>query len=311
MTVRHFLRDDDLSPAEQKQVLELAMAFRDDRHVRQPLSGPRAVAFITDKPTLRTQVSFATGIAELGGFPMIVDGNLAQIGKRESIADTTHVLERMVSAIVWRTFGDDSLAEMAAASSVPVVNALTDGYHPCQILADLLTVAQHRGGVSGLPGQAFAYVGDAANNMANSYLVGGVTAGLHVRVGGPEGYLPDAAVVARAQEIASRTGGSVTVTTDPVEAVAGADAVATDTWVSMGAEAQAEERAQAFLPFQLDADLLAHAKPDAIVLHCLPAYRGKEITADVIDGPQSVVFDEAENRLHVQKALLTWLLEQR
>jgi ornithine carbamoyltransferase len=242
---------------------------------------------------------------------MIVDGNLAQIGKRESIADTTHVLERMVSAIVWRTFGDDSIAEMAAASSVPVVNALTDGYHPCQILADLLTVAQHRGGVSALPGQVFAYIGDAANNMANSYLLGGVTAGLHVRVGGPDGYLPDAGVVARAQEIASATGGSVTVTTDPVEAVTGADAVATDTWVSMGAEAQAEERAKPFLPFQLNAELLAHAKPDAIVLHCLPAYRGKEITADVIDGPQSVVFDEAENRLHAQKALLTWLLEQR
>ncbi|GAB2455255.1 ornithine carbamoyltransferase [Xylanimonas ulmi] len=311
MTVRHLLRDDDLSPAEQRQVLDLAMAFRDDRFVRQPLSGPLAVAFITDKPTLRTQVSFAAGIAELGGFPLVVDGNLAQIGVRESIADTTHVLERMVSAIVWRTFGDDRIQEMAAVSRVPVVNALTDGFHPCQILADLLTVAQHRGGVGALPGQVFAYVGDAANNMANSYLLGGATAGLHVRVGGPEGYLPDGAIVARAREIAAQTGGSVTVTTDPVEAVAGADAVATDTWVSMGAEAQAEERSRPFVPFRLDAALLAHAKPDAVVLHCLPAYRGKEITGDVIDGPQSVVFDEAENRLHAQKALLAWLLEQR
>ncbi|MCL1872265.1 MAG: ornithine carbamoyltransferase [Promicromonosporaceae bacterium] len=311
MTLRHFLRDDDLTPAEQKQVLELGMAFREDRQVRQPLAGPRAVAFITDKPTLRTQVSFATGIAELGGFPMVVDGNLAQIGKRESIADTTHVLDRMVSAIVWRTFGDDRIREMAAASGVPVVNALTDGFHPCQILADLLTVAQHRGGVAALPGQVLTYVGDAANNMGNSYLLGGVTAGLHVRVGGPDGYLPDEAIVARAREIAAQTGGSVTVTTDAAEAVAGADVVATDTWVSMGAEAEAEARAQVFLPYQLDAALLAQAKPDAIVLHCLPAYRGKEITAEVIDGPQSVVFDEAENRLHAQKALLTWLLEQR
>ena len=309
--IRHFLRDDDLTPAEQKDVLELGMAFREDRHFRQPLNGPRAVAFITDKPTLRTQVSFATGIAELGGFPMVVDGNLAQIGVRESISDTTHVLDRMVSAIVWRTFGDDRIREMAAASRVPVVNALTDGFHPCQILADLLTVAQHRGGVAALPGQVLAYVGDAANNLGNSYLLGGVTAGLHVRIGGPEGYLPDAAIVARAHQIAAETGGSVTVTTDPVEAVRGADVVATDTWVSMGAEAEAEQRATPFLPFQLDAGLLAQAKADAIVLHCLPAYRGKEITADVIDGPQSVVFDEAENRLHAQKALLTWLLERR
>jgi ornithine carbamoyltransferase len=308
---RHFLRDDDLTPAEQKQVLELGMAFREDRHFRQPLNGPRAVAFITDKPTLRTQVSFATGIAELGGFPMVVDGNQAQIGTRESVADTTRVLDRMVSAIVWRTFGDDRIQEMAAVSHVPVVNALTDGFHPCQILADLLTVAQHRGGVSALPGQVFAYVGDAANNMGNSYLLGGATAGLHVRIGGPEGYLPSADIVERARELATLTGGSVTVTTDPVEAVRGADVVATDTWVSMGAEAQAAQRATPFVPYQLNAALLGHAKPDAIVLHCLPAYRGKEITADVIDGPQSVVFDEAENRLHAQKALLTWLLERR
>ncbi len=307
---RHFLRDDDLTPAEQKQVLELGMAFREDRHIRQPLSGPRAVAFITDKPTLRTQLSFATGIAELGGFPMVVDGNLAQIGKRESIADTTRVISRQVSAIVWRTFGDERIAEMASVSDVPVVNALTDGFHPCQILADLLTIAQHRGGVAALPGQTLAYLGDAANNMANSYLLGGATAGLHVRVGGPQDYLPDAAIVARAREIAAGTGGSVVVTTDPVETVRGADVVATDTWVSMGDEAQAASRATPFLPFQLGTDLLAHAAADAIVLHCLPAYRGKEITAEVIDGPQSVVFDEAENRLHAQKALLAWLLDR-
>lgn len=311
MTLRHFLRDDDLTPAEQREVLELGLAFREDRFVRRPLDGPRAVAFITDKPTLRTQVSFATGIAELGGFPLVVDGNLAQIGVRESIADTTRVLDRQVAAIVWRTYGQDRIEEMAAASRVPVVNALTDGFHPCQILADLLTVAQLGGGVAALPGTTLAYVGDAANNMGSSYLLGGVTAGLHVRVGGPDGYLPDAAIVARAEAIAATTGGSVTVTTVPAEAVAGADVVATDTWVSMGDEAEAEARALPFVPYRLDAELLAHAKPDAIVLHCLPAYRGKEITADVIDGPQSAVWDEAENRLHAQKALLTWLLERR
>ncbi|MFD7025147.1 ornithine carbamoyltransferase [Promicromonospora sukumoe] len=306
---RHFLRDDDLTPAEQKTVLELGLALRADRYAERPLEGPRAVAFITDKPTLRTQVSFAAGIAELGGFPLIVDGNLAQIGVRESIADTTRVLDRQVAAIVWRTFGQERIEEMAAASRVPVINALTDQFHPCQILADLLTVAQHRG-LASLPGTTFAYVGDAANNMGSSYLLGGVTAGLHVRIAGPEGYLPDAAVVARAREIAATTGGSVTVTTSAKEAVAEADVVATDTWVSMGDEAQAEERAKPFWDYQVNAELLASAAPDALVLHCLPAYRGKEITAEVIDGPQSVVFDEAENRLHAQKALLAWLLGQ-
>ncbi|MCL2595466.1 MAG: ornithine carbamoyltransferase [Promicromonosporaceae bacterium] len=311
MTLRHFLRDDDLTPAEQRKVLDLAMAFREDRFVRQPLAGPRAVAFITDKPTLRTQVSFAAGIAELGGFPLSVDGNLAQIGVRESIADTTRVLDRQVAAIVWRTYADERLQEMAATSRVPVVNALTDGFHPCQVLADLLTIAQHRGGVGGIKGQTLAYVGDCANNMANSYLLGGATAGLHVRLGGPASFLPDETVVAQAADIAAVTGGSVTITSDPVAAVTGADAIATDTWVSMGDEAQSIERETPFVPFRLDTALLSHAKPDAIVLHCLPAYRGKEITAEVIDGPQSVVFDEAENRLHAQKALLTWLLERR
>ncbi|WP_285101641.1 ornithine carbamoyltransferase [Promicromonospora sp. MEB111] len=306
---RHFLRDDDLTPAEQKAVLELGLALRADRYARRPLEGPRAVAFITDKPTLRTQVSFAAGIAELGGFPLVVDGRLAQIGVRESVVDTTRVLDRQVSAIAWRTFGQDRIEEMASVSRVPVVNALTDDFHPCQILADLLTVAQHRG-LGSLPGTTFAYVGDAANNMGNSYLLGGATAGLHVRIAGPEGYLPDAAVVARAAEIAATTGGSVTVTTSAKEAVAGADVVATDTWVSMGDEAEAEERAKPFWDYQVNAELLAGAAPDALVLHCLPAYRGKEITADVIDGPRSVVFDEAENRLHAQKALLAWLLEQ-
>ena len=308
---RHFLRDDDLSPAEQREVLELAMAFRQDHFFRRPLAGPRTVAFITDKPTLRTQLSFLTGIAELGGFPMAVDGRLAQIGVRESVADTTRVLDRQVSAIVWRTYSDAAIEEMASVSRVPVVNALTDGFHPCQILADLLTIAQHCGGVNALAGQTFAYVGDGANNMGNSYLLGGATAGLHVRIGAPAQFQPDAAVVDRAREIAAQTGGSIQVTTDPVAAVAGADVVATDTWVSMGNEADAAQRETLFVPFQLNMALLGHAASDAIVLHCLPAYRGKEITAEVIDGPQSVVFDEAENRLHAQKALLTWMLENR
>ncbi|HUX71410.1 MAG TPA: ornithine carbamoyltransferase [Cellulomonadaceae bacterium] len=308
--VRHFLRDDDLSPAEQREVLALALAFREDRYVRRPLAGPRAVAVIFDKPTLRTQVSFATGIAELGGFPLAVDGNLARIGVRESVADTARVLGRQVAAIVWRTFDQSRIEEMAAVGGVPVVNALTDQFHPCQILADLTTVAQHRGGLDALAGQTFAYVGDGANNMAHSYLLGGATAGLHVRIGTPEGYLPDPAVLAAAAERARATGGSVLVTHDLAAAVAGADVVATDTWVSMGQEDEAAVRELPFVPFRLDDAALALAAPDAIVLHCLPAYRGKEITAEVIDGPQSVVWDEAENRLHAQKALLTWLLER-
>jgi len=310
---RHFLRDDDLSPREQREVLTLALAYRADRFHRTPLAGPRAVAVLLDKPTLRTQVSFAVGIAELGGFPMLVDGRLAGIGVRESIPDTAKVLGSMVSAIVWRTYGQDRIEEMAAHVQVPVVNALTDQFHPCQVLADLLTVAQHheqRGGVAALPGLTLGYVGDGGNNMAASYLLGGATAGMHVRIGTPASHVPDAAVVAAAAAIAATTGGSVLVTHDLEEALKGADVVATDTWISMGQEAEAAEREAPFVPFRLDAAALALAAPDAIVLHCLPAYRGKEITADVIDGPQSVVWDEAENRLHAQKALLCWLLER-
>ncbi|GEK20572.1 ornithine carbamoyltransferase [Cellulomonas xylanilytica] len=308
---RHFLRDDDLSPRDQRDVLELALAFRDDRFIRTPLTGPRAVAVIFDKPTLRTQVSFTAGIAELGGFPLSVDGKLARIGERESIEDTARVLGRQVAAIVWRTFSQQRLEQMAANAGVPVVNALTDSFHPCQILADLATVAQHRGGVGNLAGLTLAYVGDGANNMAHSYLLGGATAGMHVRIGTPDGYLPDAAILADAAAIAADTGGSVSVVHTMAEAVTGADVVATDTWVSMGQESEAADRETPFVPFRVDSAAMALAEPDALVLHCLPAYRGKEITAEVLDGPQSVVWDEAENRLHAQKALLSWLVEGR
>ncbi|MGP7961428.1 ornithine carbamoyltransferase [Sanguibacter sp. A247] len=306
---RHFLRDDDLSPAEQREVLELALEFHTDRFLRAPFKGPRAVAVIFDKPSTRTRVSFSVGVAELGGYPLVIDAAGSQLGRGEPVADTARVLGRQAAAIVWRTFGQSRLEEMAAYAGVPVVNALTDEFHPCQILADLMTIAQHRGGVDALAGQTLAYVGDGANNMAHSYLLGGVTAGMHVRIGTPPGFLPDAAVVVDAERIAAVTGGSVLVTSDPAEAVAGADAVATDTWVSMGQEAEQTLREAPFVPFALDSTLLAHARPDAIVLHCLPAYRGKEISAEVLDSAQSVVWDEAENRLHAQKALLTWLVE--
>jgi ornithine carbamoyltransferase len=302
---RHFLRDDDLSPAEQSDVLDLAMRLRHNRFAEQPLSGPRSVAVLFDKPTLRTQVSFSVGIAELGGHPLVVDARLAQVGTRESIADTARVLGRQVTAVVWRTFDQSRLQEMAAHAGVPVVNALTDQFHPCQVLADLMTVRQHRGGTAGV---SLAYVGDGANNMAHSYLLGGATAGMHVRIGCPEGYTPDGDVVARAADIAAATDGSVLVTDDPVEAVKDADFVATDTWVSMGQEDEAAQRESPFVPYAVTTDLLAQAADDVAVLHCLPAYRGKEIAAEVLDGPQAVVWDEAENRLHAQKALLTWLL---
>jgi ornithine carbamoyltransferase len=304
--VRHFLRDDDLSPDELVQVLDLAVEMKVDRHRFQPLHGPKTVALIFDKPTLRTQLSFATGVAELGGFPLTVDARLAGIGERESIADVTRVITRQVAAIVWRTYGQDRIEEMAAHSTVPVVNALTDRFHPCQILADLLTVREHRGA---LPGLTFSYVGDAANNMAHSYLLGGAAAGMHVRIAGPDGYQPAPSIVADARRIAADTGASITVTTDPAEAFDGADVIATDTWVSMGQEAQKAEREAPFRAYAVDAAALSRSN-DAIVLHCLPAYRGMEITADVIDGPNSVVWDEAENRLHAQKALLTFLLER-
>ena len=309
--VRHFLRDDDLSPAEQAEVLALALRLKADRFGERPLAGPRTVAILFDKPTLRTQVSFTTGVVELGGHPMVVDGNLAQIGVRESVADTARVLGRQVSAIVWRTFDQSRLQEMAAHVDVPVVNALTDQFHPCQVLADLLTIAEHvGGGVPGLAGLTLAYLGDGANNMAHSYLLGGALAGLHVRIASPAGRRPDDAVLADARRIAATTGGSVSVTQDVATAVAGADALATDTWISMGDDLGTAEAERLYAPYRLDQAALAQAAPHAVVLHCLPAYRGKEITAEVLDGPQSVVFDEAENRLHAQKALLTWLLRQ-
>ncbi|HSV41314.1 MAG TPA: ornithine carbamoyltransferase [Nocardioidaceae bacterium] len=305
---RHFLRDDDLSHTEQHEVLQRAHYVKGQRFADNRLGGPKTVALIFDKPTLRTQTSFSIAVTELGGEPLLVDGGLAQIGTRESVEDVARVLGRQVSAVVWRTYAQADLEKMAEFSGVTVVNALTDEFHPCQILADLLTIEEHKGTLAGLK---LAFVGDSACNMSHSYLLGCATAGMHVVVSGPSGYEPAADVLAKAQQIAAQTGGSAEYVADPVAAVSGADVVATDTWVSMGKESEAESRIAPFLPYQLNAELLASAKPDAIVLHCLPAYRGKEITEDVLDGPQSVVWDEAENRLHAQKALLSWLLEHR
>jgi ornithine carbamoyltransferase len=300
--IRHFLADDDLSPEEQAQVLALATKLKADPYSFKPFDGPRSIAVMFDKPTLRTQSSFAAGIVELGGYPMIVDGRLAGIGERESVADTARVLGRQAVSIVWRTFAQSALEEMAEFSGVPTVNALTDSFHPCQILADLLTISERLGRLAGL---TFCYLGDGANNMAHSYLLGGATAGLHVRIGAPVGFQPDPAIMARAAAIARRTGGSVMVTASPDEAVAGSDVVATDTWVSMGQGAAGRE--SVFVPYAVTVDLMAQASQSAIFLHCLPAYRGKEVAAEVIDGPQSAVWDEAENRRHAQKAVLAFV----
>lgn len=306
--VRHLLRDDDLTPAEQTSVLDLAEAIKRGRFTPRPLSElapPGAVAVLFDKPSLRTRVSFEVGIAQLGGHPVTIDTQVTHFGRGESLADAAAVLSRYVCAIVMRTFGDDRLAQVAAGSRVPVINALTDGFHPCQALADLLTIRERCGGTNG---QTLTYVGDTGNNMAHSYLLAGATAGMHVRLAGPAGFAPDPQVVARAGELARRAGGSVRVLTDPAEAVTGAQVVTTDVWTSMGAESDVRDRTELFSPYQVNSALLARAAPTAIVLHCLPAHRGEEITDKVLDGPHSAVLDQAENRLHAQQALLVWLL---
>ena len=304
---RHFLRDDDLSPAEQREVLDLAARLKREPYAERPLAGPQSVAVFFDKTSTRTRFSFAAGIAELGGAPIIVNPGEAQLGVKESVADTARVLSRMVSLVVWRTFAHAGLEEMAAHASVPVINSLSDDFHPCQILADLQTIREQKGELAGLTA---TYVGDAGNNMGHSYLLGFATAGMHIRIAGPEGAHPRPDVVADARRIAAETGGSVTLTTDPAEAVSGADAVITDTWVSMGQEAEKAERIATFGPYRVTAELMRLAQDDAIFLHCLPAYREYEVAPEVIDGPQSVVWDEAENRVHAQKALMGWLLKE-
>lgn len=306
--MRHLLRDDDLAPEEQATVLALAAEMKTAPFAHRPLTGPRTVAMIFDKPTLRTQASFSAGIAELGGHPMLVDGTLAGIGERESVADVARVLGRQASAVVWRTYEQQRLDEMASYAGVPVVNALTDDFHPCQLIADLLTVREHKGALAGL---TVAFLGDGACNVGNSWLLAGATAGMHVRIGAPDGYQPGKEIFDRADEIAATTGGSAEHTTDPAAAVAGADVVVTDTWVSMGKEDEAAQRRATFGPYAVTRDLLGRAAPEALVLHCLPAYRGSEIEAEVLDGPQSAVWDEAENRRHAQKAVLAWLDQQQ
>jgi ornithine carbamoyltransferase len=304
---RHLLRDDDLSPAEQAEILDLAIELKKDRWAHKPLAGPQTVAVIFDKSSTRTRVSFAVGIADLGGSPLVITTASSQLGGKETPSDTARVLERQVAAIVWRTYAQAGLEEMAAGTRVPVINALSDDFHPCQLLADLLTIREHKGALTGL---TLSFFGDGRSNMAHSYILACVTAGMHVRVTSPEEYAPRDDVVADADAIAARTGGSVTLLTDPLEAAAGADVVVTDTWVSMGKEEEKLARLRDLGAYKVTRETMSLADPEAIFIHCLPADRGYEVDAEVIDGPQSVVWDEAENRLHAQKALLVWLLRQ-
>ncbi|KRE34440.1 ornithine carbamoyltransferase [Mycobacterium sp. Soil538] len=303
---RHFLRDDDLTPEEQAEVLALAADLKRNPFARRPLEGPRGVAVIFEKNSTRTRFSFEMGIAQLGGHAVVVDGRSTQLGREETLEDTGAVLSRYVDAIVWRTFAQERLTAMASGASVPIVNALSDEFHPCQVLADLQTLAEWKGGLKGL---RLSYFGDGANNMAHSLMLGGVNAGVHVTIAAPRGFEPHPMFVAAAETRAHQTGATVTLSDDADAAADGADVLVTDTWTSMGQENDGLDRVRPFRPFQLNSTLLARADSEAVVLHCLPAHRGHEITDEVIDGPRSAVWDEAENRLHAQKALLVWLLE--
>ncbi|WP_286955218.1 MULTISPECIES: ornithine carbamoyltransferase [Corynebacterium] len=299
MSIRHFLADDDLTPEEQAAVLDLALELKAEPFSARPLEGPKSVAVLFDKTSTRTRFSFEAGIAQLGGHAIVTETKSTQMGKGETYQDTAAVLSRFVEAIVWRTYDHANFAAMAETSTVPLVNALSDDLHPCQILADLLTCRENFGE---LRGRKAVYLGDGNNNMANSYMIGFATAGMEMTIVAPEGFQPEAEFVERA-----RARGTVNVT-DSLDGVKGADVVITDTWVSMGQESDGLDRRTPFLPYQVNAGVMALANPEAIFLHCLPAYRGSEVAAEVIDGPQSRVFDEAENRLHAQKALLAWLL---
>ena len=301
---RHFLRDDDISPEEQSEILDLAIKLKSNPYSAKPFTGPKTVALIFDKSSTRTRVSFSVGVSDLGGAPLIMDSGTSQLGARESVADTAKVLERQVAMIVWRTFAQSGLEEMVANSKVPVINSLSDEFHPCQLLADLMTIREKIGNPKG---KVLSYIGDASNNMCHSYMLAGVTAGMKVRVAGPASYQPNPKIYRRAEEIALQTGGSIDVYTDPKHALVDSDVVATDTWVSMGQESEKDRKLKEFAGFTLDGELLSIAKPEAMVMHCLPANRGYEISAEVLDGPQSAVWDQAENRLHAQKALMVWL----
>jgi ornithine carbamoyltransferase len=301
---RDYLSVDDLSPEELFGVLDLSGKVKAHPGDVADALRRRSVAMIFEKPSTRTRVSFEVAIASTGAHPVALSSQELQLGRGETIEDTGRVLSRYVDAIVLRTFEQERLELLASAANVPVINALSDFEHPCQCLADLLTIREIKGE---LAARTLTYLGDG-NNVTHSLLLGGAKAGMHVRVTTPPGFEPIPQIVQRATEIAEGTGGSVLLTNDPREAAAGADVLYTDVWASMGQEAESDERALVFPAYRLDQDKVDVARPDVTVLHCLPAHRGQEITDGVIDGPHSAVWDQAENRLHTQKALLLWLL---
>lgn len=303
---RDLLSIADLTPAELVMILDAADAQKRawSRGVRStPLAG-KSVALVFQKPSMRTRVSFEVACVRLGAHPVVLDGPDGAFSRGETVYDTTKVLERYCDAIVIRTYDQSMVEEIAEVASVPVVNALTDDHHPCQGLADLLTIREHLGRLAGVK---VAYVGDG-NNMANTYLLGGALAGMSVSVATPIGYQPQKSVVDHASDLASTTGGSIAVGHDAESAVAGADIVITDTWASMGQEAEHAERVSVFEPFRVDAPMMAKAADGAAFMHCLPAHRGEEVVDEVMDASCSLIFDEAENRLHAQRALLSLLL---
>jgi ornithine carbamoyltransferase len=302
-TKRDFLTVDALATDELLRLLDLADALKADRRPLDHLAG-QSIGMLFEKPSTRTRISFEVGIAELGATPIVLSAAELQLGRGETVEDTARVLSRYLHGLVVRTFAQSRLELLASAGTIPIINALSDFDHPCQVLADLQTIREHRGRLRGLK---LAYLGDG-NNVANALLRGCAMAGMHVAVGAPAGYQPIPQVVGIAEEIAATAGGSVTVTADPLEAAKDADVVYTDVWASMGQEAEHDARMLMFRPFQVGDAVLSSARSDALVLHCLPAHRGEEITAAAIDGPNSVVWDQAENRLHAQKALLLLLL---
>jgi ornithine carbamoyltransferase len=298
--MRHYLSVDDLSPGELGEVLDLASRLKADRSMMRDGLRGRSIALIFEKPSTRTRVSFEVGVAELGGHPVVLSAGELQLGRGETIQDTGRVLSRYVDAVVLRTYEQERLEVLTTTATVPIVNALSDFEHPCQALADVLTLRER---FPQLSGRTLTYLGDG-NNVAHSLLLAGTKMGMDVRVATPPGFEPIPQVVHRAEEIAGETGGSVELTHDPEEAATGAHALYTDVWASMGQEEEANERALVFPAYQVTQKLVDLAAPDVVVLHCLPAHRGLEITDEVIDGPHSVVWDQAENRLHTQKALL-------
>ena len=305
--MRHFLTLADLTPAELQEILNLAVQLKTEWKAggNPPLLGGKVLGMIFQKPSLRTRVSFDMAMLHLGGHALYLSPNEIQLGKRESTADVARVLARYVHVIMARVFDHADVVELAKWATVPVINGLSDYSHPCQGVADFLTILEHKGM---LKGRKLAYLGDS-NNVTHSLIFGATKLGMDFALGAPEGYSLRPDVLALAQQFAAESGSKISISTDPRAAIQDADVVYTDTWTSMGQEAEAEERRKVFPPYQVNTALLAYARPDAIVMHCLPAHRGDEITDEVADGPQSVIFDQAENRMHAQKAILLWVLE--